>query len=303
MRLENKIINNMLTETHIKSLSALEPLEFVYEYSTQENFSKVAYQYDNQLRYNRYNLFENIQDVVISNKNILFLTDITSIDRVFQNPFTETKVGNIPGAFYLKPKNTNQYVKTLNNNFFVGGQGLKILFTLIPLSNGKCELRTSNQSRLQVSREYPYTIINSTEILAENELNLVQFEVDYVDNQMSFKVETAEGFRYLSYGVDLQIRAVGLMLNETVINSYIFEPEFVSQQSLNLGYIPTTSEIKYFNEFNQQETRTSVAIKECKQANTHLLVSCATNLSDKTNVNIAHLKTNFNASGTYSPTK
>jgi hypothetical protein len=302
-----QIITIMVVESSIKSLSALEPINFVYEYTTKENLLKTPYQYDNKLRYTKYKLFENLQDIAVSNKNILFLTDVSNLNNVFEQTFNTTSVGKIPGSFYLKPKNNSQYIKTFNNELFVGGQGQKTLITVVPLENNKCELKTSPSTRLQITKDYPYTIINSNEILADEDLNLVQFELDFIQNQMTFKIETQEGFRYLSYGVDLQLRAVGLMLNETIINSYLFVPEFISQSSLDIGYIPTSTEIRYFNEFNQQESRTTVDIKEYKKVDTHLLVSCATELTDQSsntaNINIAHLKTNFNASGTYNPAK
>lgn len=152
--------------------------------------------------------------------------------------------------------------------------------------------------------EYPYTATLSDEILDDTDLYRRHFEIDYVDGIAYFKCKTKEGHRYLSYGMDCVVRAVGVTLNEIDINPYMFVIESVSESSINYDFDATTNEVKYYNDLINFADRSTVNVKNQNEHDTNLLISCTTTdiaLSGEVMVNIALTKTNFSSSGSYSP--
>ena len=179
-----------------------------------------------------------------------------------------------------------------------------MFINIVPITKNIVELRTTKTQKIQIDKEYPYTARLSDEELGGDDIERQRFEIDFKNGLIYFKTKTQEGYRFLSYGVDQVVRAVGLMLNNTAINSYFFVPEFVSDSSILYNFDAKTDEIKYFNELSNTDNRLTVNIKENQETNTNLLVSCSTKDISKLNtvsVNIALTKTNFSSSGSYTP--
>jgi hypothetical protein len=114
---------------------------------------------------------------------------------------------------------------------------------------------------------------------------------------------TKDGWRFLGYGADQTIRATGVTLNEVIVSPYIFDMEFVSNETLLYNINAKTSEVKYFNELVTFLNRNTVTIKKEEISDTHLLISCPTSLLGSTEqripINVSLTKTNFAATGTY----
>lgn len=289
-----------LSTTH--SLSALSPVKFTYKFNKEEKISSALYSYNNGLGYYKHDAFEGFHDAALSKKNCLILTNNKPLKDVFLSDSKQIEIGTVAGCMFLKTS-SGKYFTTLSNGIYVGGIGEKVFVNVIPISNNIVELKTSKTKYIQIDKEYPYTAKISEEILDGDDLNRQRFEIDYKDGSVSFKTLTKEGYRYLSYGVDQTVRAVGLMLNETVVNPYLLIPEFVSQNGMHHDFDAKTSEVKYYNELTAFANRYNLNIKDEQESDTNLLISCTTTdiaLSASVPVNIALTKTNFSSSGTYS---
>ena len=284
-----------------QSLSALVPVKFTYKYNKEEKLSGTYNLYRNGLGYYQYDVFKGFHDAALSNKNCLILTENKPLKDVFESDSRQIDIGTVAGCLYLKAS-TGQYVTTLSDDIFVGGTGENLLINVMPVTNKIVELKVGKTKYIQVDKEYPYTARLSTEILDGEDLARQQFELEYKDGLISFKTITQEGGRYLSYGADLTVRAVGLMLNETIVNSYVFKTEFVSNNGIYYDFDAKVSEVKYFNEIAATANRNTVNIKEDQESSTNLLITCTTADIAKSNeavVNIALTKTNFSSSGSY----
>lgn len=288
---------------YIHSLSALAPVKLVYNFNRAEELTSTLDTYRNGFSYYKYSAFENFQDAVLSNKTCLILSDNVSLKEIFKIDSKQIDVGSIASCFYLK-NSLGKYVTALSEKLYIGGVGDKLLINVIPHGNNLVELKVGNTEYIQVDKEYPYTASISRESLDGDDVRRQQYELDYKDGLICFRTLTDEGWRYLSYGADQTVRAVGLILNETMVNNYLFVPEFVSTNGIHYDFDAKNSQTKYFNELTTSGNRETVNIKQEKEANTNLLISCATAEISKpdaeASVNISITKTNFSSSGSYS---
>ena len=284
------------------SLSALTPVKFTYNFNKKEHLSSVTSSFTNGFKYIKHDAFDGFQDAVFSKKSCLILTDNKPLKNAFVSDSKQINIGTVAGCLFLKTS-SGKYVTTSSNNIYVGGIGKKLFITVIPIANNIVELKISKTEFIQIDKEYPYTARISEEILDESDLNRQRFEMDYKDGLVCFKTLTNEGYRYISYGADQTIRAIGVALNETIINPYLFFAEFVSTNGLYYDFDAKTSEVKYFNDFTSSDEKYTVNIKDEQETDTHLLISCTTEqiaLSSEVTINIALAKTNFSSSGSYS---
>ena len=288
------------------SLSALTPVKFTYKFNKEEKLSGVLSSFTNGFGYYKHEAFENFHDAALSKKNCLILTNNKPLKDVFESDSRQIDIGTVAGCLFLK-NSLGKYFTTTSNNIYIGGIGEKLFINVVPILPNTVELRVGKTNRIQIDKQYPYTARLSEEMLDGEDLERQRFEIDYKDGLISFKTKTAEGYRYLSYGVDQIVRAVGLVLNETVVNPCLHIPEFVSENGMHYDFDAKTSEIKYYNELAAFANRYTVNIKEEQENDTNLLISCTTadiaksNLnSNKVAINIALTKTNFSSSGSYS---
>lgn len=285
----------------INSLSALRPVKLVYEFNSTEHLTSNLNSYRNGFSYYKHDALENFQDAVFSNKNCLIVTDNISLKQAFESDSKNVEIGTIAGTFYLQTPN-GKTLTTYEEGVYVQGLGENLLLSLVPLGNRMVELKYGKDYYLQVDAAYPYTARVTANTLDKTALRRQQFQYDYKDGKLSFKTLTNEGWRYLSYGADQVVRAIGLMLNETVVNSYLFTPKFVTQGEIYYDFDATSKEIKYFNELTNYDQRETVAIKNYTESNTNLLISCPTSeiaKSTTAKINIASTKSNFSSTGTY----
>ena len=295
----------MSFSTSLYPLSSLIPVKLGYNFNTKEEFEYDIVEYSNTLSYYKYSAFENLQDVALSNKTALFLTDTMPVSNVFVSTESPASIGQIAGTFYLRDSINFNYLYYTGNTIVAGTYPYdKLLISLVPLENGLVELHTNEGTKITIDSAYPYTAYTTKDQLPPNQLYRQQFEVEYYSRRFTFKTNTVEGPRYLSYGADGVVRAVGTMFNNAVLNSYIFTAAYITTDSLSLGYKPTTSEVKYYNNIETFVNKLNVEIETSNTNDTNLLITCSTSeitSEDETQANIALLKSNFTSTGTYLP--
>lgn len=286
------------------SLSALNPVKLTYKYASEEKLASERYLFSNGIDYFQHNIFDNFKDAGLSKRNCLVLTDIKDLGTVFKNSSTNIEFGQIAGCVFLKHSN-GKYLTTANGQIFIGGVGSKLFLNVIPNSDGSVSLKYGKTRFVEFVDQYPYPLRTSEETLIEELQYIRKFYIDFAGGKLSLKVKTREGFRFISAGVDRIVRAVGLELNETKVNPYYFDVEFITDSTLNHNFDPKTKQVQYFNDLDASDTRKTLDVKRQSIKNTNLLVSCPTTLvnlsSNEVNVNIALTKTNFTSFGTYNP--
>jgi hypothetical protein len=286
-----------------ESLSSLSPIQFTYKFNKEEHMAGTFRSFANGFSYYTHNALSAAQDVVFSKKNLIALTGKKSLYDVFDPDSEYLNLGTIAGSVFLKTQK-GQYVTFLKDVVYVGGSN-PLFITVSPLETSKniVELIVDKDHKIIVDAEYPYTARISNDVLLEEELNRQRFEIDYADEKVCFKTMTKDGWRFLGYGADQTVRAIGLTLNEVIVSPYIFTMEFVSNKNILYNINAKTSEVKYFNELVTYLNRNTVTIKKEEISDTHLLLSCATSLlgsdEQKVPVNVSLTKTNFAATGTY----
>lgn len=292
----------MATLTNKHSLSALSPIKLTYKFNNEERLSNNLNSLTNGFSFYDHDILIDAKDAVLSNHNLLILTDQMSLTKAFSQELFNVNVGNIAGSLYLKNEK-NVYITSTKNNIYVGGTGNRLQIAVIPIEGNTVELFVDQTKRIVIDEDYPYTAKISSDILSDAKVYRQRFVMDVKDGKCTFQAKTKEGHRFLSYGADNIVRAIGVSLNEFTINPYVFVTEFITNEKINTGFNPKTSEIKYFNELVSFSNQKNVNIKTEEESNTHLLISCATAViatSAEVPVNIALTKTNFSSSGSYS---
>ena len=289
---------------HTLPLSALSPVAFTYKYCSEERLAGSTNLFQGGFGYHDYELFRDYKDVVLSKHNCLVLSDVKDLSAVFEEKPQSVSVGSIAGCMFLKTQQ-GKYITVSGDQLFVGGTGSRLFLTILPLGGLAVELKASNTQYLQIDSSYPFTLRLSEEILGEEEMYRRRFWIDLANGQVSFRVQTGEGSRFVSFSeVDKVVRAVGVELNETIINPYRWIAELVSSDSFLYNFSPRQDEIKYFNDLNSSKDHKTLNLKQIRQRDTNFIVSCPTSnisLSGDVNVNIASTKTNFSPSNTYFP--
>ncbi len=289
----------------VYSLSALRPAELEYTYNSSEKLKYTTITYSNGLSFNSYEALNKLQDVALSKKNILFLTDTKPLTSIFEQTTELSPIGKIAGSFYLSTTQREDVKVNSDNTLSLELSSTnKAIITVVPINSTTVELY-SGGIQLVVDSNYPYTLRASNAALAPDQIYRKRFKFEYANNLMTFQTVTKEGTRYISYGKDKILRAIGLTLNNVNINPHLFVPSFVTNSSLNVGYDPTSMEVKYYNDIESFKNRTTLDIKEKTVAETNLLISCATSditKREKANINIALLRTNYTSTGAYAPT-
>lgn len=289
-----------------QSLSALSPVKFAYKYNTEESLKGSAKCFKSNFEYLQYDAFEGFRDAALSKQNCLILTKTKQLNTVFQKNLNWLTIDKIAATIHLKP-NPDIYFTRSGSNIYAGGSGEKLPITISPIQDNIVELFVSNRFNfIRIEERYPYNVIITDQPLTENEKHLQRFEIEITNDQISLKALTSEGYRYLSYGSDRIMRAIGLELNDTIVNPYRFEYEYVTHSQMYHNFDPTVREVKYYPDSALYNSTPVVDIKATANNETHLLVTCSTvELSNpqlsSANVNLAITKTNFSSSGAFNP--
>lgn len=284
------------------TLADLKPVTLVYDYYTKQDFKHQLVSLQGGLTFCKHDVLQNYKDAALSNKTCLMLTTVKTLSSVFANFGKTVSAGTISGSLFLKTD--NNYIKHFEHQLFVGGVGEKLFINIVPISGSLSELRINKTQYIRIDDDYPYTARIANEATGTANASNRLFDVEYSKGLISFRVLTKEGYRFLSFGSDRIVRAVGLELNDTIVNPCRFKAEFKTAPTLNYNTLPESSEIKYFNELFSSENRNNLNIKHERTKSTNFLISCPTiraSETDEVNVNVAMLKTNFTSTGTFLP--
>jgi hypothetical protein len=169
---------------------------------------------------------------------------------------------------------------------------------------GEVELLIDNKY-VQVEAEYPYKVFLSERSLDPEEINRQRFEVVYGADLISFKTKTSSGYRYLAFNNDNILRAVGVILNETVINDYVFKCLPITKLTLEQGFTPTNNWVTYYFDVEQETENSTVTVnKDLSNTLTNLLIDFPLESAAEkgsVTVNIANLKTSLTPAGGPAP--
>lgn len=298
----------MIKNTTFQSLSAI---EFEFNHKINGGLKHQELRLKGGLDVISYPLLNKFKDVALTNESAVVLTDSKRLNDVFQIQNVVLYPQHISGTFSLFAEPTPLFgndneIKLKDNSFYIGGKGVSCYFNIIPQNNSFIQL-TVNGKHCHFTKEYPYDVYLTDEELDPSENYRSLFELYYFKkNRLTFRVITNEGPRFMSYGKkDRKLRCVGLELNEAIVNSYHFIPNFVTSTFLKQDIDVSAKEVKYYTKNNAYYSENDLKIKEQKETPINLL--CEFPLKQisekrKVNLNMALLKTNFTETGTFKST-
>jgi hypothetical protein len=270
-------------------------------YNTNLSFKKDTQFYNTGIQVNTLNLFNNFHDLTINKGTCFILTSAITLKQIFEPPL-KVNFGQLPGTFKITPRNSNLYeigYNTVYNLFSVSLTGDVFHISPIPNTN-EVELLVNNQY-VQVQKEYPYNVVLNDYSLKEEEIYRQRFFCNVDNNNISFRTLTDSGFRYLTLTSNNILRATGLMLNDSIVNDYIFNYKLITSSSLETNFDLENHWVTYFNDYEIGTENTSVTInKNFIDVPVNYLVSFSIDEAIKTGkatVNISNLKTLLTPTG------
>lgn len=291
-----------------KSLSSFSPVELKYQYYKDEQLEASYKTYKEGYTFFETEGLINYQDVAINKGTCLVLTSSVSLSTVF-TPADTITIGKSPASIILQPRNSFLYYA----KHFLGSNTIKqvlsseepSVFYIAPIeATDDVEIYVNNRY-VQVQELYPYLVYTAERPLDPEEIHRQRFKVVYQGNFISFKTKTNTGYRYLCFTNDGIMRATGLILNNTIINDYIFKCIPVTTTSLQHGFIPTNDWVTYFFDIESETENKTVTInKDIKNTFTNLLIDFPfenTLEALDVNINIANLKTGLTPGGGPAP--
>lgn len=291
-----------------KSLSSLSPIELKYQYQRNEELEANYITYRSGLTVYNVQGFKNFQDVTINKNSLLLLTSTVDLSSVFTTSKI-SELGSLPGSVYLQPRNNLLYFikyKPSTNNFkiFLEVDG-KSAFSLIPISGTReIELFVDNKY-VQIDESYPYTARLAAKSLDPESIHRQRFEPIFKNNLITFKTLTNSGYRYLALSNDNVLRAVGLLLGDTVLNDYVFFCKPVTTTQLTQGFTSTNNWVTYFFDVERKTDNKTVNLnKVLAPVQTNLLIDLPIEkaaANKEVNINIANLKTGLTPGGGPAP--
>ncbi len=291
-----------------KSLSSLSPVELKYEYYKDEQL-KISYNtYKEGYTFYETESFKNYQDVAINKGSCFVLTSSISLSSVF-TPADTITIGKFPVSILIQPRNSSVYYATYDTTTNTIRQVLSSeipsVFYLAPIGlTDEVEIFVNNRY-VQVTETYPYTVYTAERSLDPEEIYRQRFKIVYQDGFITFKTKTNSGYRYLCFNNDDIMRATGVILNETIINDYVFKCLPVTTNTLQKGFIPTNDWVTYYFDIESETENKTVTInKNIQDTSTNFLIDFPVEKvfnSSEVNVNVANLKTNLTPAGGPAP--
>ena len=294
-----------MVEIVYKSLSSLAPIELKYEYNRDESLQGSIVTYQDGFSFYELEGLKNFQDVTINRDSVLVLTSAVSLSTVFA-PAQDIKLGKLPGTFQLQPRNsTIYYIKyNVEKNTFVKTLTSASTFYIQPLNDSNEVELFVDSKYVQVRANYPYEVYLSERSLDPEEIFRQRFEIVYDNNLISIKTKTDQGYRYLAFNKDNILRAVGLVLNETVVNDYVFKCLSISDPNLNRGFTTNNDWVTYYFDTEGKSENKTLTINKNISTPTNLLIDFPLENAAETgiaNINIANLKTSLTPAGGPAP--
>lgn len=285
-----------------KPLSSLAPIELNYRYNNNEPLKKTYNIYQTGINVDSLFCTKNYQDVTINNYSCFVLTKDLDINSVF-NPGSRLNFSQLPNAIILQPRGSAAYFIKHNpiKNTLQATLTSASTFLIKPIRNtDTVELLIENKY-LQVDANYPYLVTLNETPLPTKEINRQRFNVLQQNDIITFKTKTKDGYRYLALNTDNVLRATGLVLNDSIVNDYVFHSIFVSTPNLSSGFIPSNDWVTYYYDIENKTNNKNLQIKkQIKDITTNYLLDFPYENIDTTNsvtLNIANLKTNLTPTG------
>lgn len=274
------------------SLSALQPVDLNYTYNTAEPLLKQQVTYNTGLNVYTLQGTKQFQDISFSNETCLILTSSVNLSSFFSTKLFEN---NFFGSVLLKPRTSANYYVAYNSTLNSLNLSLSASHIYIsPITNTNEVELVVERKYVQVKENYPYEIILSDKTLDPESIHRQRFICTIQDSLVTFKTRTNSGYRYLSFNTDGVLRATGTVLNESVLNDYIFNIEYVAVNTGVHGFIPVNEYLTYYFDFEDGTNNKNLKINKTftDNPNNFLLSFTFDNITDnKANINIANLKT------------
>jgi hypothetical protein len=289
-------------------LSALSPVKFVYDFADGQEFKGQYKPIRNNFFYYGHEAFKNFKDATLSKKSALVLTDTKQLQDILTSKAVSYSVGKyVAGSLFLKME--DRFLTTKNNLLYrgapCGNASDAALMTISLVGDSLAEIRIGSKF-IEIDSNYPFTAkLVDSETFGEAQYR--RFEIEVANNKIAFKIKTPIGYRFLAFGKDNVLRAVGVELNNTIVNNYHFDAVFQTRSFIDYGFDISKGEMvesKYFNETDKQLHNENLNIKQSMFRNTHYLMECPTlniSLSGVVGANLINLKTNYSSSGVFLP--
>jgi len=281
------------------SLSALQPLKFEYSFNKTEPLHAQRVTYNTGLNTHTLQGTDRFQDVTFNNETCLILTSSINLSSFFTTQLFEN---NFFGSVLLKPRSSTAYYISYNsalNSLYLSPSATQIY--ILPVSGTNEVELVVERKYIQVDQNYPYEIQLSEQILDPESIYRQRFICTIQDNTIAFKTKTDSGYRYLGFCSDSILRATGTILNNTIINDYVFNVEYVAVNTGIHGFIPVNDYLTYyFDKENSLDNETLTVNKTFKDNPNNFLLSFTfdnINNDNNTNINIASLKNIITPSG------
>lgn len=294
-----------MVEITYKSLSSLSPIELKYEYNRDESLQGSMVTYQDGFSFYELEGLKNFQDVSINRDSVLMLTSAVNLSTVFVST-EEVKLGKLPGTFQLQPRNSTIYYVKYNaeKSVFVKTLTSASTFFIQPLDNSNEVELFVDSKYVQVRANYPYEVYLSERSLDPEEIFRQRFVVIYDRDTISIKTKTHAGFRYLAFNKDNILRAVGLILNEKIVNDYVFKCLSISNPNLDRGFTSSNNWVTYYFDTEGKSENKTLTINKNITTPTNLLIDFPLEKAAETgiaNINIANLKTSLTPAGGPAP--
>jgi len=295
-----------MAEIVYKSLSSLSPIELKYQYHRNEELESSLSTYQEGYNFYEVDGLKGFQDVAINRNSCFVLTSAVNLSSIF-TPTEQHTLGNLPGSILLQPRNSLIYyvsyrtkTDTFNLTLSTGS-----IFYISPVNeNNEVELFVDNKY-VQVNSNYPYVVYLSEKTLNPEEINRQRFNLVYQNGFITLRTKTNSGYRFLALNNDNTLRAVGVILNNSVINDYIFKCIPVTDPNLKRGFSPSNNWVTYYFDIEKSSDNKTVTVnKNIEDTRTNLLLDFTLEQAAETGtaiVNIANLKTGMTPSGGPAP--
>jgi len=288
-----------MTPITYRSLSSLTPVELKYEYYKDEELKTDYLSYFNGFTFIRTNFLENFQDITINKNTCFALTTAVELRNVFLEKTEELKIGKIPASVTLQRRFiTTDFVSyNQQQNSFTLTNTQKSVFYISPIQGtNDVEIFVDNNF-VQVEEQYPFKVILNPKTLDDRQINRQRFQIIYnPDSTLTIKTLTKHGYRYLCIDkIDNILRATGAILNNSIINDYIFVCSNISFATLKRDFTPNNPLVTYYLQPELEEFNKSLSIKKTiNNIQTNFLLNFSTEKVPQKGtamVNIANLKT------------
>lgn len=289
-----------------KSLSALSPIELKYDYYKEEELQSSLQTFADGRSFYKIDGLQNYQDVAINRESCFVLTTAVNLSSIFTTTKNIT-IGELPASIVLQPRDSLVYYVSYDetaDNFTLALTSSSILFVKPINEAGEVELKL-NGKYLRVEKSYPYEVNLNIRSLDPEEIYRQRFQILYRDGLITIKTRTDEGYRYLALGNDHILRATGLMLNDSIVNDYVFKCIPVTDDVLERGFVSANTWATYYFDIESGVNNKNIKInKNITPIETNLLIDFPAEKAAETgvaNINVANLKTAVTPSGGPAP--